>query len=90
MDFLKLPMYRLGATTMGTEVNKPRFSLGGVHSPAAAPTGPRIHLSGQHLSAPYSAMIEHKQIHHLSLEGGKEARNDHLPIEGKSPSKKGS
>lgn len=94
MDFLKLPVYRLSANTMGTEVGKPRFSLGGAHSSVGRPTGPRIHLFIKYLSAPYSGVRTsvqrdaHRQIPACEFEGegGKEARNNHLPIVGNSPS----
>ena len=94
MDFLKLLVYRLSAYIMNTEVDKPRFILGGAHSLVGRdPTGPRTHLFTKHLSAPYSGVRTSVQrhnrgkSHHVRVGvGGKEAGNNHLPIVGNSPS----
>lgn len=51
-----MTVYGLGASTMGTEVAKPRLSPGGAHSPAGRPKGPRNYGFTKHLSAPYSGV----------------------------------
>lgn len=94
MDFLKLLVYRLRAYIMDAEVDKPRFILGGAHSLVGRDhRGPRTYLFTQHLSAPYSGVRNSVQrhnigkFHHVRLGlSGKEARNNHLPVVGNSPS----
>ena len=98
MDFLKLLVYRLSAYIMDVEVDKSRFILGAAHSLVGRdPRGSRTHLFTQHLSAPYSGVRPSMQrrnigkFHHVRLGvGGKEARNNHLPIVGNSASWEGS